>query len=141
MHALWRASSEGRPSKSSPLYGIPPPTRGGWGGGCVTTTTIRTGYFVPDDDVPNGIFRPWARWDKGLADFRDCARVGAHTFRRILQSCVALIRCLCMFKVLVRISYVPLFGRGFHMFVRCWYGLHRDLTMAQRLHLYSINYI
>ena len=43
----------------------------------------------------HGIFRPWARWDRGLADFRRCSRDGACAF------CVFLFRFPCFSSVFV----------------------------------------
>ncbi len=79
---------------------------------CLFHELIPTLIGVP----PNGIFYPWARWDRGLADFRRCSRDGA-----------------CVFFVFLRFSLGTRAGagdaRGRHSFMRLW---NRNPTSSQK---------
>ena len=46
---------------------------------------------------PHGILHPWARWDRGLADFRGCSRDGAcaFVFCCLRFACFGVLFCVC----------------------------------------------
>ncbi len=69
---------------ASPVPGIVlpgPPGMSGMPGSEPTLKEIQVGVRGP----PNGIFYPWVRWDRGLADFRRCSRDGVCVFYVFLR--------------------------------------------------------